>query len=109
MTAVQFAPPDAPADLAPELRDVAAGAPPLPAVAWGIGWSLKGQKRPHFSGELTSPDTFGHLGATGTMVWADPAVDVACVLLTNRTLVSGWPSERPRQALFSNAVMAAVR
>jgi hypothetical protein len=43
------------------------------------------------------------------MVWADPAVDVACVLLTNQTLVSGWTRERPRQALFSNAVMAAVR
>jgi hypothetical protein len=43
------------------------------------------------------------------MVWADPVVDVACVLLTNRTLVSGWTTERSRQALFSNAVMAAVR
>ncbi len=109
MTAVQFAPPDAPADLAPELRDAAAHTPPLPAVEWGIGWEIKGTKRPHRSGELTSPATFGHAGATGTMVWADPEVDVACVLLTNRTLVSGWTSERPRQALFSNAVMAAVR
>jgi beta-lactamase class C len=109
MTTVQFAPPDAPEDLAPELRDTAAWTPPLPVVEWGLGWSLKGAKRPHFSGELTSPATYGHLGATGTMVWADPAVDVACVLLTNRTLVSGWSRERPRQALFSNAVMAAVR
>lgn len=109
MTAVQFAPPDAPADLAPELRDAAARTPPLPAVEWGIGWEIKGTKRPHRSGELTSLATFGHAGATGTMVWADPELDVACVLLTNRTLVSGWTSERPRQALFSNAVMAAVR
>jgi beta-lactamase class C len=109
MTTVQFSPPDAPEELAPELRDAAARTPPLPAVEWGLGWSLKGAKRPHFGGELTSPATYGHLGATGTMVWADPAVDVACVLLTNQTLVSGWTRERPRQALFSNAVMAAVR
>ncbi|HEX2323829.1 MAG TPA: serine hydrolase domain-containing protein [Chloroflexota bacterium] len=109
MTAVQFDPPDAPSELAPELRDAAARTPPLTAVEWGLGWTVKGTKRPHFSGELTSALTYGHLGATGTMVWADPAQDVACVLLTNRTLVSGWTQERPRQALFSNAVMAALR
>jgi beta-lactamase class C len=109
MTAVQFGPPDAPPELAPELRDSAARTPPLAVVEWGLGWTVKGSKRPHFSGELTSAQTYGHLGATGTMVWADPAQDVACVLLTNRTLVSGWTQERPRQALFSNAVMAAVR
>ena len=109
MTAVQFGPPDAPPELAPELRDAAARTPPLAVVEWGLGWTVKGTKRPHFSGELTSALTYGHLGATGTMVWADPAQDVACVLLTNRTLVSGWTQERPRQALFSNAVMAALR
>ncbi len=108
MTTVQFAPPDAPADLAPALRD---GAPPAvirPEVAWGIGWEIKGTKRLHPSGDLTSPATFGHLGSTGTMVWADPETDIVCVLLTNRTLASGWTTERPRQALFSNAVMAAA-
>jgi CubicO group peptidase (beta-lactamase class C family) len=110
MTTVQFAPPDAPADLAPELRDSAARTPPLPAVEWGIGWTIKGTKRPHFSGELASPHTYGHLGATGTMVWADPRDDVTCVLLTNRALGTGWASgTRPRQALFSNAVVGAVR
>ncbi|MGH2366973.1 MAG: serine hydrolase domain-containing protein, partial [Chloroflexota bacterium] len=109
MTSVQFAPPDAPPDLAPELRDAAARRPPLPMVEWGIGWEIKGTKRPHRSGELTSPATYSHAGATGTMVWADPQTEIACVLLTNRTLVSGWTSERPRQALFSNAVMAAAQ
>jgi beta-lactamase class C len=109
MTTIQFAPPDAPADLAPELRDSGARSPVLPAVEWGIGWEVKGQKRPHRSGELTSAATYSHAGATGTMVWADATVDVVCVLLTNRTLASGWTTERPRQALFSNAVMAALR
>lgn len=109
MISVQFAPPDAPAHLAPDLRDSAARTPPRPAVEWGIGWDVKGTKRPHSTGELTSSATYTHLGATGTMVWADPRVDLACVLLTNRTLVSGWTTERPRQAQFSNAVMAAVR
>jgi CubicO group peptidase (beta-lactamase class C family) len=108
MTTVQFAPPDAPADLAPELRD---GSPPetiRPAAAWGIGWEIKGTKTLFKSGDLTSPETYAHSGATGTMVWADPQTEIACVLLTNRTLASGWTDERPRQTLFSNAVMAAA-
>lgn len=108
MTTTQCAPPDAPPDLAPELRD---GAPPVvvrPEVVWGIGWEMKGTKRLHRSGDLTSPATFGHNGSTGTMVWADPETDTVCVLLTNRTLASGWTTERPRQAQFSNAVMAAA-
>jgi CubicO group peptidase (beta-lactamase class C family) len=108
MTTVQFAPPDAPADLAPELRDSAPPETFLPEVAWGIGWEIQGTKRLHRSGDLTSPETFGHAGATGTMVWADPQTEIACVLLTNRTLASGWTTERPRQTLFSNAVMAAA-
>jgi CubicO group peptidase (beta-lactamase class C family) len=108
MTTVQFAPPDAPADLAPELRDSAPPETIQPEVAWGIGWEIQGTKRLHRSGDLTSPETFGHAGATGTMVWADPQTEIACVLLTNRTLASGWTTERPRQTLFSNAVMAAA-
>ena len=108
MVSTQFAPPDAPAELAPELRDSAPRVPPLPAVDWGIGWEIKGSKRPHWSGELTSPAAYGHLGATGTMVWADPATDVACVLLTNQALVSGWTRSRPRQAMLGNAVTAAA-
>ena len=108
MTAVQFGPPDASAETAPDLRDSGARTPPLAKVEWGIGWEVKGSKRGHRSGDLTSEVTYGHAGATGTMVWADPAVEVACALLTNRTLSSGWTTERPRQALFSNAVMAAT-
>jgi beta-lactamase class C len=108
MTQAQWSPPDAPADVAVGLRDAAAPKLSRGAVPWGIGWDVKGAKRGHTSGDLTSPQTFGHTGATGTMVWADPAVDVVCVLLTNRTAASGWNADAPRRALFSNAVMAAV-
>jgi len=108
MTSIQAAPPDAPPDLAPELRE---GLPPIAraAVEWGLGWEIKGTKRRHPSGDLTSPATFGHGGASGTLVWADPTADLVCVLLTNRASRTGWSDERPRQALFANAVMAALR
>lgn len=108
MTTVQVAPPEVSPDIAPELRDSGANADPQPAVEWGLGWEVKGGKRGHRSGELTSPSTYGHAGATGTMVWADPQTEIVCVLLTNQTLVSGWTSRRARQALFSNAVAAAA-
>jgi CubicO group peptidase (beta-lactamase class C family) len=30
------------------------------------------------------PETFGHLGFTGTSLWCDPDADVVTVILTNR-------------------------
>jgi beta-N-acetylhexosaminidase len=37
---------------------------------------------------LASTRTFGHLGFTGTCVWADPQHNLIYIVLTNRT----WPS-----------------
>ncbi len=107
MTTVQFAPPDASLDLAPELRE---GVPSVvrPRVPWGVGWSVREVGEGGPPGELLAPGAFGHGGSTGTLTWADPASGVACVLLTNRATASGWTSERPRLALFSNAVLAAA-
>lgn len=36
------------------------------------------------AGSLSGPETFGHLGFTGTSLWCDPAAGIASVLLTNR-------------------------
>jgi CubicO group peptidase (beta-lactamase class C family) len=36
------------------------------------------------AGTLAGPETFGHLGFTGTSLWCDPGAGVATVLLTNR-------------------------
>lgn len=36
------------------------------------------------AGSLASPDTFGHLGFTGTSFWCDPERGVVTVLLSNR-------------------------
>ena len=50
---------------------------------WGLGFELKGSKRPHFSGTLTSPRTFGHWGGSGTFIWVDPERDLALGVLTD--------------------------
>jgi CubicO group peptidase (beta-lactamase class C family) len=36
------------------------------------------------AGARCGPDTFGHLGFTGTSLWCDPAAGIVSVLLTNR-------------------------
>ena len=73
MTAVQFGPPDAPPELAPELRDSAARTPPLAAVEWGLGWTVKGTQAPalqwraDLSADLRAPGGDGDdgLGRSG--------------------------------------------
>jgi beta-N-acetylhexosaminidase len=53
----------------------------------GLGFD-KPEPDPKQSGptaSAASPVTFGHLGFTGTCVWADPTNDLVYVLLSNRT------------------------
>jgi CubicO group peptidase (beta-lactamase class C family) len=72
---------------------------------WGLGVEIKGSKRPHWSGELTSPRTFGHFGGSGTFVWVDPDKDIACACLTTRAF-GEWAKEAwPR---LSDAVLSGL-
>ena len=54
---------------------------------WGLGWTIVGRRVPDggraFFGDLSSPKTFGHGGATGTVVWADPVRELVCILFTS--------------------------
>lgn len=53
----------------------------------GIGFDMKetdDRKKPNMS-ELASSSTFGHLGFTGTAVFADPVHDIVYIFLSNRT------------------------
>lgn len=53
---------------------------------WGLGW--RGNWPGHASsfGDLLGPRTFGHWGATGTMIWMDPDAEAFCVLLTTQPM-----------------------
>lgn len=76
---------------------------------WGFGWEVKGAKRRHWTGDLTSPATFCHFGATGTLLWADPAHDLALAVFGNRMTTHLWPFvPAARWARLSNALVAAV-
>ncbi|MBA2752919.1 MAG: beta-lactamase family protein [Chloroflexia bacterium] len=77
-------------------------------AAWGLGWEIKGTKTNHWTGQTTSPETFCHFGQAGTLVWADPARDVALAVLANRTVTRMWGFILPRWARLSDAVVAVV-
>ena len=51
---------------------------------WGLGFEVRGDKSPHWTGAANSPYTFGHFGQSGTFIWADPVAGLALVVLTNR-------------------------
>jgi CubicO group peptidase (beta-lactamase class C family) len=53
-----------------------------PQSSWALGWDTPSV--PSSSGTHFSPETFGHLGFTGTSVWIDPQRRLEVVLLTNR-------------------------
>jgi beta-glucosidase-like glycosyl hydrolase/CubicO group peptidase (beta-lactamase class C family) len=56
----------------------------------GIGFDMPqlDQRYPANLSEMASENTFGHLGFTGTCVWADPDERVLYVFLSNRTFPS---------------------
>jgi CubicO group peptidase (beta-lactamase class C family) len=49
---------------------------------WGYGWRLHWPGFSPYFGDLLGPRMFGHMGATGTLLWADPDRDAFAVILT---------------------------
>jgi CubicO group peptidase (beta-lactamase class C family) len=62
------------------------------------------------AGTLSSPETFGHLGFTGTSLWCDPRAGVASVLLTNRVHPTrDNPRIRTARPLIHDALFGAAK
>ena len=53
-----------------------------PKTSWGLGWDTPSQ--PSSSGQWFSPESFGHLGFTGTSMWIDPIRELEVIFLSNR-------------------------
>jgi CubicO group peptidase (beta-lactamase class C family) len=110
MITQQVAPPEAPASVAPDQRDVTwdPNKPPRARVPWGLGWEVKGAEPNDYMGDAAHPTSFGHYGASGSLAWGDPEAGLAAVLLTNRAWQSWWPVRERRTARLANAIMAAL-
>ncbi|MBY4273573.1 beta-lactamase family protein [Rhodococcus fascians] len=70
---------------------------------WGLGFELRDDKTPHWTGSNNSRATFGHFGQAGTFLWVDPSVRIACVVLTDRNF-GDWA--KPLWPELSDAVLA---
>jgi CubicO group peptidase (beta-lactamase class C family) len=62
---------------------------------WGLGFEVRDEKSPHWTGTTNAPTTFGHFGRSGTMMWIDPDAGVGLVCLSDRAFgpwaVDAWP------------------
>jgi serine-type D-Ala-D-Ala carboxypeptidase len=58
----------------------------VPKSSWALGWDTP--TAPSSSGSYLSPESFGHLGYTGTSLWIDPKQELEVVLLSNRVHLS---------------------
>jgi serine-type D-Ala-D-Ala carboxypeptidase len=78
------------------------------STRFGLGWDKP--TPPSQAGQYFSPNSFGHLGFTGTSLWIDPEKQLAVGLLTNRT----WP-DRSSQKIkevrpkFHDAIVEAIQ
>jgi CubicO group peptidase (beta-lactamase class C family) len=69
---------------------------------WGLGFELRDDKSPHWTGQRNSPRTFGHFGGSGTFLWVDPDAGLALGVLTDLEF-GDWAKEAwPR---LSDAVL----
>jgi CubicO group peptidase (beta-lactamase class C family) len=62
---------------------------------WGLGFELRDDKQPHWTGSRNSPRTFGHFGGSGTFLWVDPEPGVALACLADLDFgpwaLDAWP------------------
>ncbi len=75
-----------------DLGGIVPGVGRFTTCPWGLGFEVRGDKTPHWTGRTNSAATFGHFGGAGTMMWLDPAHDVSLIALTDRRF-DQWAAE----------------
>jgi len=73
-------------------------------MSFGYGFAVV--KEPKGITRMMSPGTFGHGGAYGTQVWADPKRDLVVVLMIQRAKLPNADASPMREALQEAAVAA---
>jgi CubicO group peptidase (beta-lactamase class C family) len=70
---------------------------------WGFGWRMQWANHANTFGDLVSSSTYGHWGATGTVLWIDHERQSFALILSTQPLD---PNGAPFQRL-SNAIVAS--
>lgn len=73
---------------------------------WGLGFEIRDAKSPHWTGASNSPGSYGHFGQSGTLIWADPAVELVLIVLTDRDF-GNWA--KPLWPVLADTVIAEYR
>lgn len=79
---------------------------PAQHTPWGAGFSIKGTTG--MSGDLLSPASFGHGGATGCTLQIDPVHDIVIAYVSNKHARTGRAPFTRRQASVVNTIVAAL-
>ncbi|MGH9174634.1 MAG: serine hydrolase domain-containing protein, partial [Vicinamibacterales bacterium] len=82
------------------------GVDPDETRPWGIGFLIKGSAG--FGGDLLSPRTFGHGGASGCVLQVDPVTDIAIAFVSNKHARTGREPFTKRQVSVCNVAAAAL-
>jgi CubicO group peptidase (beta-lactamase class C family) len=77
----------------------------VPGMSWGFGFAV--EKEPTGITRMMSPGTFGHGGAYGTQVWADPKKDLVVILMIQRAKLPNADAS-PMRDSFQEAAVAAI-
>lgn len=88
----------------PELAGIVPGYGRYNPCPWGLGFEIKGQKNPHWTGSSMPATTFGHFGQSGTFLWI--AEGRGCVVLTDRAF---GPWAKPLWQDFNDELWGEVR
>jgi CubicO group peptidase (beta-lactamase class C family) len=88
----------------PSLRGFGASA----HIPWGLGWALQTADVPALFSELLSFRTFGHGGASGCQLVADPEQGLVVAVLTNTHLRTGRERWYARLQSLINCAVASM-
>ncbi len=86
----------------PQLAGVLPGFGRQDPNPWGLGFELRGNKSPHWTGPSAPPATFGHFGGAGTFFWIEPHGRRFAICLTD-TPFGPWAAER--WPVFNEAIL----
>lgn len=71
---------------------------------WGFGWRRHWPTHTATFGDLVGPNTYGHFGATGTMLWLDPDAQAFLLVLTTQPMTS----DNSHLTALSNLIVSAM-
>lgn len=79
----------------PGLDGILPGVGRYQPLDWGLGFEIRSEKSPHWTGTTNSPATFGHFGGSGSFLWVDPVAGVAMACLAGVSFgewaLAAWP------------------